>query len=51
MSLLMKVEVSKKEQDIINQLTGMGYSPTQAKEAVWATNGIGLEQALEFLLR
>jgi len=40
-----------KEQAMINQLMGMGYSATQAREAVWATGSAGVEQALDFLLR
>ena len=40
-----------KEAELEQQLVSMGYTPTQAKEALWATGYKGIEQAIEFLLR
>eukprot|EP01114_Cavostelium_apophysatum_P021166 TRINITY_DN7301_c0_g1_i3.p1 TRINITY_DN7301_c0_g1~~TRINITY_DN7301_c0_g1_i3.p1 ORF type:complete len:608 (+),score=145.67 TRINITY_DN7301_c0_g1_i3:158-1981(+) len=40
-----------KEDEIVTQLVAMGYTATQAKEAVWATGASGIEQAMDFLLR
>jgi uncharacterized UBP type Zn finger protein len=44
-------KMGTKEQELEQQLVAMGYSPTQAKEALWATGYKGVEQAIEFLLK
>jgi hypothetical protein len=41
---------SQKEQELEKQLIAMGYSQTQAREALWATGYRGIEQAVDFLL-
>lgn len=39
------------EAEWISMLTSMGYSATQAQEALWATNYQGIENAIDFLSR
>jgi len=38
-----------KEQEWIQQLTLMGFTATQAQEALWATSYSGIEAAIDFL--
>ncbi len=40
---------TKRELELEAQLVAMGYTPTQAREAGWATSYQGIEQAIEFL--
>ena len=42
--------VTPQQQALEQQLTSMGYTPTQAREALWATGYKGIEQAIDFLL-
>lgn len=43
-------QLSTKGLEIVTQLVSMGFDEPRAKEAVWATNTSGVDQALSFLM-